>query len=114
MRIRSRIRIRLHNTSDYWIRIRKVQKHVDPVDPDPDPQHWIHCLLTQEDVLWATVSELLKFKNSGRRLVLVRPLLPQLNNNNDLSFADVVRRLTSAVQGTPRKFLTNFSSSSLS
>jgi hypothetical protein len=76
-----------------------------------DPQN---CLSfdVQEDVLWATVSELLKFKNSGRRLVLVRPLLPQLNNNNGLSFADVVHRLTSAVQGTPRKFLTNFSSSS--
>ncbi len=46
--------------------------------------------------MWATVSELLKFKKSGRRLVLVRPL-PQLHNNG-LSFADVVRRLTS-VQG---------------
>jgi hypothetical protein len=66
----------------------------------------------QEDVMWATVSELLKFKKSGRRLVLVRPLLPQPNNNG-LSFADVVRRLTS-LQGTPRKLLTNFSSSSLS
>jgi hypothetical protein len=32
-----RIRIRIH-TSYYWIRIREVQKHVDPVDPDP--QHW--------------------------------------------------------------------------
>jgi hypothetical protein len=30
---------RIH-TSDYWIRIREAQKHVDPVDPDPDPQHW--------------------------------------------------------------------------
>jgi hypothetical protein len=43
IRIRSRIRIqsriRIH-TSDYWIRIRiqEAQKHVDPVDPDP--QHW--------------------------------------------------------------------------
>jgi hypothetical protein len=35
-----RIRIRIH-TSDEWIRIREAQKHVDPVDPDsdPDPQH---------------------------------------------------------------------------
>jgi hypothetical protein len=68
----------------------------------------------QEDVMWATVSELLKFTKSGRRLVLVRPL-PQLHNNG-LSFADVVRRLTS-LQGiqliladredrVPRKFLT--------
>jgi hypothetical protein len=47
--------------------------------------------------MWATVSELLKFKKSGGCLVLVRPL-PQLHNNG-LSFADVVRRLTS-VQGT--------------
>jgi hypothetical protein len=31
------IRIRIH-TSDYWIRIREAQKHVDPVDPDPQ-----HC-----------------------------------------------------------------------
>jgi hypothetical protein len=36
-----RIRSRIH-TSDKWIRIQDVQKHVDPVDPDldPDPQHW--------------------------------------------------------------------------
>jgi hypothetical protein len=27
-------RIRIH-TSDKWIRIREAQKHVDPVDPDP-------------------------------------------------------------------------------
>ncbi len=29
-------------TSEYWIRIRiqEAQKHVDPVDPDSDPQHW--------------------------------------------------------------------------
>jgi hypothetical protein len=34
-------RIRIH-TSDLWIRIREAQKHVDPVDPDsdPDPEHW--------------------------------------------------------------------------
>jgi hypothetical protein len=25
--------------SDKWIRIREGQKHVDPVDRDPDPQH---------------------------------------------------------------------------
>ncbi len=31
-RIGSRIRIR---TSDLWIRIREVQKHADPADPDP-------------------------------------------------------------------------------
>ncbi len=39
---RIEIRIRIH-TSDWWIRIQEVQKHVDPVDPnpdsDPDPQH---------------------------------------------------------------------------
>jgi hypothetical protein len=31
------IRSRIH-TSDYWIRIRirEAQKHVNPVDPDPD------------------------------------------------------------------------------
>ncbi len=33
-----RIRIRIH-TSDEWIRIREAQKHVDPVDPDPDSEH---------------------------------------------------------------------------
>jgi hypothetical protein len=39
-------RIRIRNF-DYWIRIRiRVdQKHMDPMDPnpdgDPDPQHWI-------------------------------------------------------------------------
>ena len=36
-------RIRIH-TSDQWIRIRmrEVQKHVDPVDPgsNPDTEHW--------------------------------------------------------------------------
>ncbi len=32
-------RIRIH-TSDLWIRILESQKHVDPVNPDPDPQHW--------------------------------------------------------------------------
>ena len=35
-----RIRIRIH-TSDWWIRIQEAQKHVDPVDPDP--QHWFTC-----------------------------------------------------------------------
>ncbi len=41
IRIQSRSRIRI-DTSDYWfpIRIQEAQKHVDPVDPDPDPQHW--------------------------------------------------------------------------
>jgi hypothetical protein len=36
---RIRIRIRL---CDYWIRIREAQKHMDPMDPDPDsdPQNW--------------------------------------------------------------------------
>ena len=29
---------RIH-TSDKWIRIREAQKHVDPVDPDSDPEH---------------------------------------------------------------------------
>jgi hypothetical protein len=23
------------------IRIQEAQKHVDPADPDPDPQHWL-------------------------------------------------------------------------
>jgi hypothetical protein len=27
---------------DYWIRIRKAQKHVDP-DPAPDPEHCFSC-----------------------------------------------------------------------
>jgi hypothetical protein len=31
-------RIQIH-TSDLWIRIREAQKHVDPVDPDSDPEH---------------------------------------------------------------------------
>jgi hypothetical protein len=37
-RIRSRIRI---HSSDLWIRIRiqESQKHVDPVNSDPDTQH---------------------------------------------------------------------------
>ncbi len=30
-------RIRIH-ISDQWIRIREAQKHVDPVNPDPE-----HC-----------------------------------------------------------------------
>jgi hypothetical protein len=38
IRIQSRIRIRIQ-TSDKWIRIQEAQKHVDPVDPDSDPQH---------------------------------------------------------------------------
>jgi hypothetical protein len=33
--IRSRIR-----TFDQWIRIQEAQKHADPADPVPDPQHW--------------------------------------------------------------------------
>ncbi len=39
-----RIQIRIH-TSDWWIRIRiqEAQKHVDPVDPDPDSDGQ-HCL----------------------------------------------------------------------
>jgi hypothetical protein len=47
IKIRIRIRIflsRISDTSDYWIRIREGQKHVDP-DPDlgsdPDPQYCI-------------------------------------------------------------------------
>jgi hypothetical protein len=39
-----RIRIRIH-TYD-WIRIREAKKHVDPVDPDSDPEHW-SLVLTQ-------------------------------------------------------------------
>jgi hypothetical protein len=40
---RIQIRIRIY-TSDWWIRIRiqEAQKHVDPVDPDP--QHWFKQL----------------------------------------------------------------------
>jgi hypothetical protein len=45
-------RIRIY-TSDLWFRIREAQKHVDLVDPDPDPEHWffvyqgqyLECLL---------------------------------------------------------------------
>jgi hypothetical protein len=33
---RIRIQIRIH-TCDKWIRIREAKKHVDPVDPDLDP-----------------------------------------------------------------------------
>jgi hypothetical protein len=40
-RIRIQSRIRIH-TSDLWIRIQEDQKHVDPVDPDP--QHWVFSL----------------------------------------------------------------------
>ncbi len=29
-----------YGTSDWWIRIQEAQKHVDPVDPDSDPQLW--------------------------------------------------------------------------
>ncbi len=47
IQIRSRIRIRI-NTSDWWIRI-QVQKHVDPVDPDSDGQHWFQV---SERGLW--------------------------------------------------------------
>ncbi len=93
-------------------RNRTVRYLLPHAQSDPQP-----CVLTQEDIMWATVSELLKFKKSGRRLVLVRPLLPQLHNNG-LSFADVVLRLTSPPglqliltdrkNRVPRKFLTNF------
>ncbi len=41
-RIRSRIRIHI---SDKCIRIQEAQKHVDPVDPDPDPQHCLQQLV---------------------------------------------------------------------
>ncbi len=34
IRIRGQSRIRIH-TSDEWIRIREVQKQMDPVDPNP-------------------------------------------------------------------------------
>jgi serine/threonine protein kinase len=44
IRIRIQSRIRIH-TSDWWIRIREAQKHVDP-DSDPDPQHWTKESLT--------------------------------------------------------------------
>ncbi len=53
IRIQSRIRIRIHIYDQWiWIRIREAQKHVDPVDPDPGPEHWflpkvrkvfVHC-----------------------------------------------------------------------
>jgi hypothetical protein len=37
---------RIH-ASDKWIRIQEAQKHVDPVDPDPDsdPQHCLKLTL---------------------------------------------------------------------
>ncbi len=34
-------------TSEQWIRIREAQKHVDPVDPDSDPQD---CLVGNQPV----------------------------------------------------------------
>jgi hypothetical protein len=44
-RIRIRIQSRIH-TSDQWIRIRirEAQKHVDPVDPDPQ-----QCEMNQKE-----------------------------------------------------------------
>ncbi len=41
---RIRIRIRI---SDYWIWIRETKKHMDPKDPDsdPDPQHCFNIFL---------------------------------------------------------------------
>ncbi len=42
-----RIQSRIH-TSDWWIRIQiqEAQKHVDPVDPDP--QHWLNQSVNQQ------------------------------------------------------------------
>jgi hypothetical protein len=37
--------IRIH-TSDQWIRILEAQKHVDPVDPDPE--HWLLAIRIRE------------------------------------------------------------------
>ncbi len=28
-------------------RIQDVQKHADPAEPDPDPQHWLHVQLSK-------------------------------------------------------------------
>ncbi len=45
------IRIRIRNTaSNWWIRIREAQRHVDPVDPDP--QHWFWG---EKDPLWGAL-----------------------------------------------------------
>jgi hypothetical protein len=45
IQIRSRILIRIHTPDKgIWIRIREAQKHVDPVDPDPDLQHCFRVL----------------------------------------------------------------------
>ncbi len=49
IRIRSRIRIQ---TSDKWIRIREAQKHVDPLDPDSDPQHWWKPNFNTSTLFW--------------------------------------------------------------
>jgi hypothetical protein len=39
-RIRGGILIHI---SDQWIRIQEAQKHMDPLDSDPDPQHCFFC-----------------------------------------------------------------------
>ncbi len=35
----------LHDDRRIRIRIQEAQKHVDPVDPDSDPQHWFYLKL---------------------------------------------------------------------
>ncbi len=41
--------------------LQEAQKHVDPVDPNPDPQHWPKhlpiCYKTKQRFLWRTDSE---------------------------------------------------------
>jgi hypothetical protein len=47
-------------TSDKSIRIREAQKHADPADPDPDPQHGLAATKFSENLVERSHSEELK------------------------------------------------------
>jgi hypothetical protein len=52
-------------------RIRKTQKHTDPTDAKPDPQHWHLCIsgVIKEDIINNLI--ILNFKNSNTFFTIV-------------------------------------------
>ncbi len=68
IRIRNWSRIRIY-PSDWWIRIQEAQKHVDPVDLDPDldpdPQHWKNVVSDsfKKDIAWTRQPASIEYHN---------------------------------------------------
>jgi hypothetical protein len=87
-RIQIQSRIRIHTSDyDYWIRIREAQKHVDPVDLDSDPQHWLlrYVMNTHVHADHITGSGLLKKLLPGCQSVLSKV---NLSNSSSADLGD--------------------------